>query len=385
MSATNGSTRSVRSSGRMIGLAVAMVFALSALFSSVASASTPIKSTQLSLGDSLAFGYSAKLFNENIPFGAPATAFENGYADDYLKLEKGKFMGQQLVNLGCPGETTDSMFGNGPLGAATDPTGESPCGYHKLGLPLHHEYGGTKSQLESALEVLAVEAGSGTPVTKITLNIGANDQLKAIGKCEAEAKAAVTAKIKALIEKEIGEKLGKGEITPEEIPAFVAKRTAEEAANPANKAEGEKLAKKCIEASVPALFAHILTNVGTALFVLREGAKFGGVNYGGAIVVQGGYDPYGNVFGTGELLEGSNPLAGLLNANEAPTVAKFGACYANPQPTFNPQNAKEPAKLQAWTNMANTSESNGKKNGPDIHPTPLGYHKLASIMKHICG
>ena len=32
--------------------------------------------------------------------------------------------------------------------------------------------------------------------------------------------------------------------------------------------------------------------------------------------------------------------------------------------------------------MANFSEYEGKKNGPDIHPTPEGYMKLAKIMKH---
>jgi hypothetical protein len=349
MSATNGSTL-LRSRSRIIGVALVAVFALCAMFSSVASAKlTPVKETQLSMGDSLAFGYSLQLFNENIIFGAPATAFENGYANDYLALHK-KGKGSQLVNVGCPGETTDSMIGNGPLGSIIDPTGESPCGYHKLGLPLHHEYGGTKSQLESALEMLAIEAGSGTPVTTLTLNIGANDELHAIGKCEAEVK---------------------GE--------FEAEGKSQYGATPAEALE------KCIVAHVPSLFTHILTNVGTTLFVLRKGAEFGSVNYGGKIVINGGYDPYGNVLGGGELLANSNALTGALNVEEQKVAAKFGACFANPQPKFNPQNKNEPARLQAYTNMANTTESNGKKNGPDIHPTPVGYEQLAKIMKAACG
>jgi hypothetical protein len=36
--------------------------------------------------------------------------------------------------------------------------------------------------------------------------------------------------------------------------------------------------------------------------------------------------------------------------------------------------------------MANTTESNGKKNGPDIHPTPIGYHEIGAVlMAKQCG
>jgi hypothetical protein len=35
--------------------------------------------------------------------------------------------------------------------------------------------------------------------------------------------------------------------------------------------------------------------------------------------------------------------------------------------------------------MANFSEFEGKKNGPDIHPTPLGYQELANVMQANCG
>ena len=353
MSAKNGSA--VKRS-RLIGLTVAVMFALTALFASSASAvNPPVEQTYLALGDSLAFGYSQQLFNENVLGGAPATAFEHGYANDYIAIEPHK-NNLQLVNLGCPGETTDSMIGNGPLGSAVDPTGTSPCGYHQSGFPLHHEYGGGKSQLESALEMLAVEAGSGTPVTKLTLNIGANDELQTIGKCKTEVAT----------EFGTGGKSKYG-ATPEEA------------------------LKNCILSHVPALFEHILTNIGTALFVLRKGAEFGSINYAGAIVVQGSYDPYGNVFGTGELLAESNSLAGALNLEESKVVAKFGACYANPQSKFNPRNKNEPTKLQAYTNMANTKEDLGKKfgeegaDGPDIHPTPLGYEVLAKVMKQQCG
>ena len=84
MSAKNGSTRSYRSSGRLIVCALAALLAMSALFAGTASAKTPpVTHSYLALGDSLAFGYSAKLYKENEAAGDPATAFEAGYVQDY--------------------------------------------------------------------------------------------------------------------------------------------------------------------------------------------------------------------------------------------------------------------------------------------------------------
>ncbi len=372
MQATHGLVvDSLRSRTRVIGT-LAIALALSALvFASTASArKQPPPRAYVALGDSLAFGYSQQLFNENEHLGEPPSAFEAGYANDYLKMaQKGsENKGLVLVNEGCPGETTDSMIGDGPLADAMEAylgaKGEAPCAYHYTdGLPLHNEYGGTKSQLENALETIAVGAATEKPVTLLTLNIGANDELHQIAACE----------------RQVEEEVGKGEVEPTEA--------AEKAA-----------LKKCIEEHVFGLFEHILRNVGASLYVIRHGSEFGGVNYEGKIVVQGGYDPYGNVYGTGELLESSNALASLLNEHEAALVTaknklneegepEFGAeaCYANPQPKFNPENKKEPQTLSAWTNMANFGEYEGKKDGPDIHPTPEGYLRLAKIMRADCG
>jgi hypothetical protein len=249
------------------------------------------------------------------------------------------------------------MIGNGPVGTALDPEGESPCGYHKLGFPLHHEYGAGVSQLENALGTIAALKGAGKPVTTVTLNIGANDELKAIAKCEAE--------VKSEYEKEGKSKYG---TTP------------------------EKAVKGCIEAHVESLFKHILTNIGRIVFALHHGSLFGGVDYTGKIVFEGAYNPYGNVFGTGEILTGSNTLSSILNFREKKLLTDegveaaeeghepFKVCFVNVLPTFNPGNAKEQTHLQAWTNMANTTESNGKKNGPDIHPTPAGYHEIGAVL-----
>jgi hypothetical protein len=380
MSATNGSTRP-RVSGRLIGLAVVAVFALSALFASTASASAPIVQNYVALGDSLAFGYSTHTFNENFPTESPS-AYERGYAHFYFNHLKPKTEGVAEQNKGCPGETTDSMIGNGALAAAFGIEGESPCAYHKTGFPLHSEYGGEKSQLESTIETLAVDAAFGKPVTHLTLNIGANDELKRIALCEKE--------VKEEYEKEGKSKYG---ATPEQA------------------------VQGCIVAAVPALFGHIITNIGRIDTAIREGSKFGGVNYSGPIIFQAGYDPYGQLCGPVrannkageqpaagelplptetcravfkmkpgqfELLEGSRSLAALLTTEEEKNLKPFGMCFANPIDVFNPANRYEPLRLQTYTNMVNLTESNGKKNGPDIHPTELGYKKLATIMEKAC-
>jgi lysophospholipase L1-like esterase len=379
MKATNGLVVLFRSRTRLIGCSMAIALMLSALaFASTAGAAkTPKPETYLALGDSLAFGYSQQLYNENEAAGDPATAFENGYASDYYEKVKAKAMhkGLLLTNDGCPGETTESLIGSNPaligglnaaLKAAQEAnklppiTGESPCAYQEAwnafhtngkGGPLHHPYVG-QSQLENALETIALDNAFGKPVTHITLNIGANDELHVVNGCKAE-------------------------VTEE----FINEGKSKYGATPTTAVKG------CLEFHVPGLFGQILSNISGMLAAIRNGASFvpGGVNYTGAIVVQGGYDPYGNVLGEGELLESSNGLAALLNEHEAATVAAFGACYANPQPKFDPQNKREPGQLQRWTNMANITEFEGKANGPDIHPTPEGYQELAKIMKADCG
>jgi hypothetical protein len=370
MSAKNGSTRSVR---RIVGICLAAAFALFALFATTASAKTkPINKTYLALGDSLAFGYSQQLYNENEAAGDPATAFEHGYVDDYAARLKGHKQ-YALVNLGCPGETTKSLIGNGPIGAALEAgfgaTTEAPCAYqeafaafHKNGTggPLHVPYVG-KSQLEAAIEQVAIAAGTGKPVERVTLNIGANDELAVVHGCEAE--------VKSEFEKEGKSKYGG---SPTEA------------------------AKHCLESKVFPLVESIIKNTEAAGFALRHGAEFGGVNYTGPITFVASYDPFGAVFKAGEeLLPGSTSLAGLINVEEEnhfkqtfnPEKGEFGfeACTANPLPKFNPKNKREPGRLQAWTNMANATSFEGKANGPDIHATPTGYAVMATIIKKACG
>ena len=350
---------------------MAIALALSALaLASTASAAKPSRDGYLAIGDSLAFGYSQQLFNENEATGENPEAFTHGYADDYRNM-LGKV---SLFNDGCPGETSGSMIGNGPLATVMaeqlGTSGEAPCAYHYVdGLPLHNEYGETRSQLENALQEIKNHSGgkSAVSVTTISLDIGANDQLHQVAKCEAE--------VKHEFETEGKSKYG---ATPQEASL------------------------NCYVSNLVPLIKHVMTNIAGALDVIRQGSLFcvngatscpekqKGVNYTGKIIVQGGYDPYGAVFTPGvEILPKSNLLTAIFNFNEAKTVAAFGACFANPQPRFNPsivgQPAEEPGRLQAFTNMANFSEFEGKKNGPDIHATPLGYEELANIMQADCG
>jgi len=416
----------------------------------------PPHETYVGGGDSLAFGYSQQLFNENLPKEDPH-AFEHGYVNDYFALLQAQPKSSwRLTNTGCPAETTNSAIGNGQIEKAlggTEPVfgegngagengtnGKEACLYHNVfGFHLHTEYGGPftvggvkvqRSQLEKVMEEIQ-KANKGSnpdhPVTRVTFDIGANDKLHAVTQCK----------------NEVGSEYSKPPFTSKynpsneppfepatEPPAFKEGETPEE--NGQKKFEfnlkrkGAVAFHNCVISHVKGLFEHILKNEAKILTALRKGSEFcvnsstptcdaghKGVNYTGEIVFQGGYDPYGRVFckgeafpmkeaapecmgshayseeelmGTsGELVPESNNLTALLNKQEKQLVGKFFACFADPHPVFNPISNQEPARLQAWTNMDNSTVSNGKPNGDgkenDIHPTPEGYSVLANNLK----
>jgi lysophospholipase L1-like esterase len=132
---------------------------------------TKPRHSYLALGDSLAFGYQQAKFNSLFPNEDPA-AFDTGYVDDFGHVLRFVDHNLQIVNDGCPGETTDSFI-NGP------------CQY-QLSFPLHHPYVGglASSQLSDALAYLQA---NGNAVTPITIDIGANDALGVTeGACKLE-------------------------------------------------------------------------------------------------------------------------------------------------------------------------------------------------------
>jgi hypothetical protein len=470
MQAMNGSgARSMRRAGRLLGCVAALV-ALSAMFvPSIASAKPPkIKQSYLALGDSLAFGYSQQLFNENEHLGESPTAFEHGYASDYYK-EIDTSGRVQFTNDGCPGETTESLIGDNPTllstintalagKTAAAVTGEAPCAYNTVEhLALHHEYGG-KSQLESAIETVGLDAEAHKPVKAITLDIGANDELHEIARDEREVSASITKiveeeasakakteifnKVKRIAESEVeayvveqvlpqayGETGGnepafreriavlageygaahQGELaalTGEDIVKYSEEHATELAEEGARlgaedgaryaaehgaelKAKGEKLVVEKIFAEAPRLYAQISSNVVGIITALDHAQTLGlgSVNYKGKFIFVGTYNTYGNDYGTGELLPGANAALKALTAAEKAAFrrARVKACYASEQLLFNTETEpSETEHMEEWTNMANFTEYEGKKNGPDIHATPLGYEKMAEYIHANC-
>lgn len=183
-----------------VALAVALVALVSCLLHpAVASAralGTPAQPTYLALGDSLAFGYSQAKFNSLFPNEDPA-AYDTGYVDDFGKVLELVHPRVQIVNDGCPGETTDSLI-------------DGPCKY-QLSFPLHHPYvgGPGSSQLSDALALIAAHPGTINP---ITIDIGANDALGLTeGTCKFEPAciAAGAPAVFAHIGANLGEILGK--------------------------------------------------------------------------------------------------------------------------------------------------------------------------------
>jgi lysophospholipase L1-like esterase len=158
---------------RSLVCCLAVVAALGAVAFAPAAGAAQVGSTYLALGDSLAYGYHAAQFKSELESKGyvEPSSFDEGYVDDFaatLKLTHPKL---QVVNDGCPGETTETFInGSGLPGyCAGGPTG-TPFPYAFL----HHSYSPYTSQLADALAILKENPN----VSPITLDIGANDVLQ---------------------------------------------------------------------------------------------------------------------------------------------------------------------------------------------------------------
>jgi lysophospholipase L1-like esterase len=155
-----GDMRTIR---RRLLIAVMIAGAASTAAAQPARFSAP-KDYLLALGDSLTFGFQQVKFNAN----PDPTNFDTGFVDDFARRLLATSSGQnaQVVNFGCPGETTSSFL-----------TG--PCAYHAVfGLPLHDDFVG--SQMAAAEAFLAAHPGQVGP---ILVSIGPNDILEAVSAC----------------------------------------------------------------------------------------------------------------------------------------------------------------------------------------------------------
>lgn len=121
----------------------------------------PPKTYYLSLGDSIGFGLQVDRLFELLDAGTyTPDAFNTGYTDDFATQMRQIRPGQQVVNLSCPLETTDTMINGG-------------CPFtNDFGLAIHTNYAG--SQLDAAIALLRAHPGQVSP---ITVGIGFNDAL----------------------------------------------------------------------------------------------------------------------------------------------------------------------------------------------------------------
>jgi hypothetical protein len=378
MPAMNGFAVSFRSRGRLIGCCMALVLLVAAVAASSASAAKPILTPtyDVTIGDSLGFGYTAQKFEESIEKGQPGnpSLFEGGYANLLEKKIAGKEKkagnAQTLVNLSCPGEITGGMIGhNAALGGFTytPKEGESeaevkrnelrqkefnPCAWHnEAGLPYHFDFG-SGSQLEGLVGLLTTP---GSPkVTNLTVNMGSNDELKVVSLCENPSYDA-----------------------EQGFASFVTCLKTEAGPSGHFYPGGE--------------FGYIIHQIGDVVGVARH---FG---YTGPVEILGYYNPDALV------LAGSDSLQKALNeAFECAVASKATGCtvepkpkekvhvegseafgpgvaYGNPFAKINPQNKNESAHICEYTEMCNEHDKEVKGEG-DIHPTPAGYKVLAAAL-----
>ena len=128
------------------------------------------QSYYLALGDSIAYGYQPRKANA----GLPPTAFNTGYVDLFAARLRALAPKIEVVNYGCPGETTKSFI-----------TGGCPARGGVQGL--HDEFQG--AQLTAALAFLRAHRGQVSP---ITLTLWINDLDDILSACKGSLRCAQT-------------------------------------------------------------------------------------------------------------------------------------------------------------------------------------------------
>jgi len=304
-----------RARARLLVCAAVMV-AFGALALAPAAGATGVGSTYLALGDSLAYGYHAAQFQEELKEKGfvEAANFDDGYVDDFgatLKLLNPKLT---IVNDGCPGETTDTMIKGSGVGAAFCAGGPTGTPFPKAFL--HHSYPGT--QLADALAI-AKEPGVGT----ITLDIGANDILQFLGStC------------------------------------------------------GFPTAFTCTEEQVAAEIGHVVTNIGSILGQLRAAAPKAKIvfvsqynPYPTVLSPEGRGDATVEALNTA--IKGVASSLGVRFANTA-RVINFSGTHGGPE-------AGDIPTVCAFTAMCPGGTFNPASPEADIHPTKAGYAAMAAV------
>ena len=110
----------------------------------------------LALGDSLAYGYHAQQFSAQLTAHYPVI-FANEFNDGYVDKFSAAINAPNTVNLGCPGETSDSLI-NGYVYSPTNNAYQNKCAYGNgfLYAWLHQPYS-AKSQLDAARNTALLE------------------------------------------------------------------------------------------------------------------------------------------------------------------------------------------------------------------------------------
>lgn len=401
MQAMNGSAGSVRSRGRLIGCCMALALTMSAMvLAPSAGAVTHPTKTYLALGDSLAFGYTQVKHTENQPGDSPAF-FEEGYTHFYAKKVRAtkEFeavpvdnKGMVEVNDGCPGETTDSFFGEGVekgFGTNCEYQAQFTAGDPQFrGGPLHNPYPG-ESQQSNMLQILNGGAPK-HPISVITLNIGANDELAGVKACQKQ------------IQGEYEANFNPG---PPPTSSASQPKGGSETTFPLTPKGIEGATTSCVVfTAFTKVFPHVQARVEQTLEEI-----YGPGGYTGKTGVLGNYNPFTFIIG------GSDALQKILNEKLEAAVNATGKNYtgkvvlANPLLKFNGPEEKtkaEQAKICKYTEMCNataqaentataearftTEQGEGKflagvvyPHNPaegDIHPTKVGYETLGKIL-----